>query len=94
MVDLSEAVDGSPGGTIMASTGSKSELVDGVGQPSFLRVVGRNPSLDDVETAKTFLDGPFPPRAVHALAGVVHVDAVVHHELDLAVDADLVWMLE
>lgn len=94
MVDLPKAVDGGPSGTIVASARSESELVDGVGQSSFLWVIGRDPGLDDVEAAQAFLDGPLPPGAVHALAGVVHVDAVVHHELNLAVDADLVRMLQ
>lgn len=94
VVDLPEAVDGGPGGAIVAAAGPEPELVDGIGQSPFLRVVGRDPGLDDVQAAQAFLDGPLPPGAVHALAGVVHVDAVVHHELDLAVDADLVRMLE
>jgi hypothetical protein len=94
MVHPSQTVDGRPDGAVVAAAGPEAELVDGVGQPTLLWVVGRDARLDDVDAAEPFLDGPLAPGAVHALAGVLHVGAVVHHELDLAVDADLVGVLD
>jgi hypothetical protein len=94
VVDLPHAVEARPGVGVVAAAGPEPELADGVGQAAVLRVVAVDARLDDVDPAETLLDGPLAPGAEHALAGVAHVGHVVDHELDLAVDADLVGVLD